>query len=190
MRHQDRARTPIDAFLLQKLEEEGLTFSPDAEHLTLMRRVYFDVIGLPPSPEEVKAYQADTSPKVYERLVDRLLESPRYGEHWGRRWLDAAGYSDSEGQVSADAPRPYAWRYRDYVIRSFNAGKPYDRFLVEQIAGDELFDYKAAKQLTPEQREKLVATGFLRMGPDGTYSSFTGFCSRAPEGSRRSASEF
>ena len=175
VRHQDRARTPIDAFLLQKLEEEGLTFSPDAEHLTLMRRVYFDVIGLPPSPEEVKAYQADTSPKVYERLVDRLLESPRYGEHWGRRWLDAAGYSDSEGQVSADAPRPYAWRYRDYVIRSFNAGKPYDRFLVEQIAGDELFDYKAAKQLTPEQREKLVATGFLRMGPDGTYSSSQAF---------------
>ena len=175
VRHQDRARTPIDAFLLQKLEEEGLTFSPDAEHPTLMRRAYFDLIGLPPSPEEVKTYQADTSPKAYQRLVDRLLESPRYGEHWGRRWLDAAGYSDSEGQVSADAPRPYAWRYRDYVIRSLNADKPYDQFLVEQIAGDELFDYEAEKQLTPEQREKLVATGFLRMGPDGTYSTSQAF---------------
>ena len=172
---QDRARTPIDAFLLRKLTGKGLAFSPDAEHLTLMRRAYFDVIGLPPSPEEVKAYRADTTPKAYERLVDRLLVSPRYGEHWGRRWLDAAGYSDSEGQVSADAPRPYAWRYRDYVIRSFNADKPYDRFLVEQIAGDELFDYKAAKQFTPEQREKLVATGFLRMGPDGTYSTSQAF---------------
>ena len=175
VRHRDRLRTPIDAFLLRKLERKGLTLSPDAEHLTLMRRAYFDVIGLPPSPEEVKAYRADAIPKAYERLVDRLLESPRYGEHWGRRWLDAAGYSDSEGQVSADAPRPYAWRYRDYVIRSFNADKPYDRFLVEQIAGDELFDYKAAKQFTPEQREKLVATGFLRMGPDGTYSTSQAF---------------
>ena len=175
VRHQDRARTPIDAFLLRKLEGKGLTLSQDAEHLTLMRRVYFDVIGLPPRPEEVKAYQADTSPKAYERLIDRLLESPQYGEHWGRRWLDAAGYSDSEGQVSADAPRPYAWRYRDYVIRSLNADKPYDQFITEQIAGDELFDYKAAKELTPEQREKLVATGFLRMGPDGTYSTSQAF---------------
>ena len=175
VRRQDRARTPIDAFLLRKLKGRGLAFSPDAGRLTLMRRAYFDLIGLPPSPEEVKAYRADTSPKAYERLVDRLLESPPYGEHWGRRWLDAAGYSDSEGQVSADAPRPYAWRYRDYVIRSFNADKPYDRFLIEQIAGDELFDYKAAKQFTPEQRENLVATGFLRMGPDGTYSTSQAF---------------
>ncbi len=175
VRRQDRARTPIDAFLLRRLTAKGLAFSPDAEHLTLMRRAYFDVIGLPPSPEEVKAYQADTSPKAYERLVDRLLGLPRHGEHWGRRWLDAAGYSDSEGQVSADARRPYAWRYRDYVIRSFNADKPYDRFLVEQIAGDELFDYKAVKQFTPEQRENLVATGFLRMGPDGTYSTSQAF---------------
>ena len=175
VRRQDRARTPIDAFLLGKLKRKGLAFSPDAGRLTLMRRAYFDLIGLPPSPEEVKAYRADADPKAYERLVDRLLQSPRYGEHWGRRWLDAAGYSDSEGQVSADAPRPYAWRYRDYVIRSFNADKPYDRFLVEQIAGDELFDYKAAKQFTPEQRENLVATEFLRMGPDGTYSTSQAF---------------
>ncbi len=165
---QDRLRTPIDAFLLEKLEEKGHAFSPDAPPLTLMRRAYFDVIGLPPGPETVQAY--DGTPEAYEKLVDDLLDSPGYGEYWGRRWLDAAGYSDSEGQVSADAVRPNAWRYRDYVIRSLNADKPYDRFLVEQIAGDELFDYKAAKELAPDQREMLVATGFIRMGPDGTYS--------------------
>ena len=165
---QNRVRTPIDAFLLEKLEQEGHTFSPDAPPLTLMRRAWFDVTGLPPSSEAVQSYER--TPEAYEKLVDELLESPGYGEHWGRRWLDAAGYSDSEGQVSADAVRPNAWRYRDYVIRSLNADKPYYRFLLEQIAGDELFDYKAAKDLTSEQRDLLVATGFMRMGPDGTYS--------------------
>ena len=168
VQHQDRVRTPIDAFLLEKLEQEGHSFSPDAPALSLMRRAYFDVTGLPPLPEAVQAY--DGTPEAYEELVDDLLDSPAYGEHWGRRWLDAAGYSDSEGQVSADAVRPNAWRYRDYVIRSLNADKPYDRFLQEQIAGDELFDYKAAREFTPEQRDLLVATGFMRMGPDGTYS--------------------
>ena len=168
VQEQDRVRTPIDAFLLEKLEQGGHTFSPDAPTLTLMRRAYFDVTGLPPSPEAVQAYRG--TPKTYEKLVDELLETPGYGEHWGRRWLDATGYSDSEGQVSADAIRPNAWRYRDYVIRSLNADKPYDRFLLEQIAGDELFDYNAAEELTDEQREFLVATGFMRMGPDGTYS--------------------
>ena len=168
VQHQDRVRNPIDAFLLEKLEQEGHTFSPDAPPLTLMRRAYFDITGLPPAPEAVPACEG--TPEAYEKLVDDLLESPGYGEHWGRRWLDAAGYSDSEGQVSADAIRPNAWRYRDYVIRSLNADKPYDRFLLEQIAGDELFDYKAAEELTPDQRELLVATGFIRMGPDGTYS--------------------
>ena len=168
VRHQDRVRTPSDAFLLEKLEEEGHSFSPDAPPLTLMRRAYFDVTGLPPTPEAVQAYEG--TPEAYEKLVDDLLDTPGYGEHWGRRWLDAAGYSDSEGQVSADAIRPNAWRYRDYVIRSLNADKPYDQFLLEQIAGDELFDYKAAEEVTPAQRELLVATGFMRMGPDGTYS--------------------
>ena len=172
----DRIRQPIDAFLLQKLEAEGLAFSPDAERLTLMRRAYFDVIGLPPSPEEVESYLADRSDGSYGRMVDRLLESPQYGEHWGRRWLDAAGYADSEGQVDFDAVRPHAWRYRDWVIRSLNEDKPYDQFVLEQIAGDELFNYReAALPLERADSDKLVATGFLRMGPDGTYSVSQGF---------------
>ena len=176
VRGQDRVRTPIDAFLLAKLEEKDLTFSPQAEPLTLMRRAYFDVIGLPPSPQEIEAYLADKDPRAYENLVGRLLESPRYGEHWGRRWLDAAGYADSEGQVDFDAVRPHAWRYRDWVIRALNADKPYDRFLVEQIAGDELFNYKQKPLLLgPQDSERLTATGFLRMGPDGTYSVSQGF---------------
>ena len=176
VRGEDRVRTPIDAFLLTKLEQKDLTFSPEAKRLTLMRRAYFDAIGLPPAPEDVEAYLADKDAGAYERLVDRLLESPRYGEHWARRWLDGAGYADSEGQADADAVRPHAWRYRDWVIRALNADKPYDQFLTEQIAGDELFDYKAKTlPLGPKDRELLVATGFLRMGPDGTYSVSQGF---------------
>ena len=176
VRGQNLVRTPIDAFLLAKLEARDLSFSPEAKRLTLMRRAYFDAIGLPPSTEEVEAFLADKEPRAYERLVDRLLESPRHGEHWARRWLDATGYADSEGQADADAIRPHAWRYRDWVIRAFNADKPYDRFLTEQIAGDELFDYKARTvPLAEEERNLLVATGFMRMGPDGTYSVSQGF---------------
>lgn len=171
-----RLRQPIDAFLLDRLEDKGLTFSPDADRLTLMRRAYFDVTGLPPSPDDIEAYLADESDSSYEGLVDRLLESPQYGEHWGKRWLDAAGYADSEGQVDYDAVRPHAWRYRDWVIRALNADKPYDEFLTEQIAGDELFNYKEEPlPLKPEFSDKLVATGFMRMGPDGTYSVSQGF---------------
>ena len=172
----DRVRQPLDAFLLARLEEAGLSFSPEADRQTLVRRAYFDVIGLPPSPDEVESFVADESPGSYEGLVDRLLESPRYGEHWARRWLDAAGYADSEGQVDFDAVRPHAWRYRDWVIRALNADKPYNRFLVEQIAGDELFNYsEAPRPLDPEKSDRLVATGFMRMGPDGTYSVSQGF---------------
>ena len=166
-----RVRTPIDAFLLAKLEKKQLGFTGEADRLTLMRRTYFDLIGLPPSPEEIESYLADQRPDAYERLMDRLLGSPHYGERWARYWLDAAGYADSEGAVSADSIRPNAYRYRDYVIRSLNADKPYDQFLVEQIAGDELFDYKSVAEYTPDQIDKLVATGFLRMGPDSTYST-------------------
>ena len=167
----EHVRNPVDAFLLARLEQKGLSFSPQADRLTLMRRSYFDLVGLPPSPEEIEAFLADSSPRAYESLVDRLLESPHYGERWARYWLDAVGYADSEGGVSSDNVRPHAFRYRDYVIRSLNADKPYDRFLIEQIAGDELFDYKAFDRYTPDQLERLVATGFLRMGPDSTYST-------------------
>ena len=114
----------------------GRPLAPGASDLTLLRRVYFDLIGLPPTPEEVRAFAADRDPGRYEKLVDRLLASPRYAERWARHWLDAVGYTDSEGGNSGDQTRPHAWRYRDYVIRSFNANKPYDRFLVEQLAGD------------------------------------------------------
>jgi len=168
--HQELVRTPLDAFLLQKLEAKKLSFSPPAERLTLMRRAYLNLIGLPPDPAEVESYLKDDRSDAYERLVDRLLESPHYGERWGQFWLNAAGYSDSEGIIDADHRRAHAWRYRDYVIRSFNNDKPYDQFVTEQIAGDELVDYKHVKEVTPALIDKLAATGFLRMAPDGTYS--------------------
>lgn len=175
----ERVRNPMDAFVLQKLRAQGLDFAPDADALTLLRRATFDLTGLPPSPEEMDDYLKDcagTSPDAaYLKLLDRLLASPRYGERWGRYWLDLAGYSDSEGKRSADPIRPFAWRYRDYVIRSFNADKPYDRFLLEQIAGDELADYEHAPVITQEIMDNLVATGFLRMTPDGTGSDVVNF---------------
>ncbi|QJW97778.1 PSD1 and planctomycete cytochrome C domain-containing protein [Frigoriglobus tundricola] len=170
-----RVRTPIDAFVLAKLEAAGLTFAPDADRAALMRRASIDLTGLPPEPAEVRAFLEDRQPDAYEKLIDRLLASPRYGERWGRYWLDLAGYADSEGKREQDLPRPHAWRYRDYVIKSFNADKPYDRFLMEQLAGDELADYASAKEITPEIYDNLVATGFLRMAPDATWANITGF---------------
>ena len=128
-----------------------------------------------PEPGEVKAFLADRSPDAYAQLIDKLLASPRYGERWGRYWLDLAGYADSEGKREQDLPRQYAWRYRDYVIKSFNTDKPYDRFLLEQLAGDELADYASAKEITPELYDNLVATGYLRMAPDATWANITGF---------------
>ncbi len=169
-----RVRTAIDAFVLEKLEAKGMTLSPDAELGTLARRAWLAVTGLPPSPGELAAYLADPDPKSYERLVDRLLASPRFGERWAQFWLNAAGYADSEGIIDEDLIRPNAWRYRDYVIRSFNSGKPYKEFLTEQLASDELVDYKNEKPVTPALIDKLAATGFLRMVPDGTYSPANG----------------
>ena len=166
----DRVRTPIDAFLLARLESGGLSFSPDAEKKTLLRRATFDLLGLLPTPEEIVDFLADESPDAYERLIDRLLSSPHYGERWGRHWLDVAGYADSDGYTEEDPVRAWAYKYRDYVIRAFNQDKPLDEFIVEQLAGDELLPNPQA-ELSPDQIEKLVATGFLRMGPDGTGAS-------------------
>jgi len=167
-----RVRTPIDAFILAKLREQKLDFAPDADRRTLLRRVTLDLTGLPPTPEEVEAFVADTAPDAYEKVVDRLLASPAYGEHWARHWLDIAGYADSNGFSEADSPRLHAWRYRDYVIRSFNADKPWNQFIVEQLAGDELAGATHAETrqavLDPQKRDELIATAFLRMAPDGT----------------------
>ena len=167
--------TPIDAFVARKLSDRGLALSRSAERSTLVRRLHFDLLGLPPSPELVDEVQADDSPDAIERLTDRLLASPRHGERWAQFWLDIAGYSDSEGVQDSDLVRPFAYRYRDYVIRALNADKPYDRFLHEQLAGDELADYEHAPTITPELADNLVATGFLRMTADGTFSGITGF---------------
>jgi hypothetical protein len=172
VRDAGRVRTPVDAFVLARLEAKGLTFAPDADPATLVRRLHLDLLGLPPAPEVVDAFLADTRPDAYEQLVDRLLASPHYGERWGRHWLDAAGYADSIGGDNDPGqvfPREGMYRYRDYVIRSFNADKPFDRFLLEQLAGDELDDYCSAPSFTPEIREHLIATGLLRATVDHTF---------------------
>jgi hypothetical protein len=149
-------RTPIDAFILDALRQKHLEPSPPADRIRLIRRVTYDLTGLPPTPDEVSAFLADKSPAAYEKLVDRLLASPHYGERWATRWLDVVRYADTNG-YELDLDRPNAWRYRDYVIQSFNAAKPYDRFVKEQIAGDEMW---------PGSPEALIATGYLRAGSE------------------------
>ena len=168
-------RQPIDLFVLRKQREKALQMAPEVEQLTLLRRVTYDLTGLPPHPAEVERFLTDEHPDAYERVVDRLLVSPRHGERWATFWLDAAGYADSEGKRSADPIRPYAYKYRDYVVRSLNTDKPYDRFLLEQIAGDELADYTDSEKVTEEIVDNLIATGFLRMAPDGTGSDVVNF---------------
>jgi hypothetical protein len=167
LRGEDRVRTAIDAFILSRLRQHGLDFAPDAEKRTLIQRSAFDLTGLPPSQAEIDAFLADSRPDAYERLVDRLLESPHYGERWTRHWLDAAGYADSDGNGNEDSERPYAYKYRDYVIRAFNADKPLDRFIIEQLAGDELVA-RPWTNLKPAEVELLAATGFLRTAADIT----------------------
>lgn len=172
-----RVMNPIDAFVLSKLEAKGLTYSPRADRLTLLRRVYLDLTGIPPTTAQIDAYLKDQAPNAYEQLVDQLLASSQYGERWGQHWLDIAGYSDSEGFGQDDGVRRFAWRYRDYVIRSLNADKPYDRFLMEQIAGDELSDdWTKLKGGVANQEliDRLAATGFLRTVPDPTDSAERG----------------
>lgn len=164
-----QVRTPIDAFLLQRLQEQGLEFAPEADRQTLIRRLSYDLTGLPPTPEQVDAFLADDRPDAYERLVDELLASPHYGERWGRHWLDVTGYADSEGYTEDDPERAWAYLYRDYVVRSFNADKPFDQFIREQLAGDEMIN-GPLNNLSAADVEKLTATGFLRMVPDGTGS--------------------
>ena len=169
----DRARTAMDQFLLARLEEKQLSFAPDAPKEVLLRRATFALHGLPPEVSDLDAFLADSSPDAFERLLDRLQASPRYGEHAARQWLDVAGYADSDGYLAADRLRPQAWRYRDYVIGALNSDLPYDRFLVEQLAGDELSDWRRAEELSPEQVRQLSATGFLRTASDPTYPGYT-----------------
>lgn len=151
-------RSDIDRFVLAKLEEKQLKPVGDADRITLLRRLSFDLTGLPPTPEQISAFMSDSSSAAVETTVDRLLESPQFGERWGRHWLDAARYGESTGK-ERNVAYPYAWRYRDYVIDSFNADKPYNRFLQEQIAGD-LLAYKTSD----EHNTNMVATGFLAIG--------------------------
>ena len=158
---------PIDAFLLAKLETQGFAFAERASSATLIRRLFLDLHGLPPTPESVDAFVENDSPAKWRALANELLASKHYGERWARHWLDVAGYADSEGYNDVDTERPNAWRYRDYVIRSLNADKPFDQFIREQLAGDEMTT-SPRNNVSETDAELLTATGFLRMAPDGT----------------------
>ncbi len=166
----ERVRTPVDAFVLARLREKGLTAASDAARAVLIRRASFDLHGLPPTPAEVDAVLADPRPDAYERLLDRLLASPQFGVRWGRHWLDAAGYTDTVS-FDEDFGPPIGtvegkWRYRDYVVNAFNSDKPYDEFVREQLAGDEMTAWREAATYSPDVMEKLVATGYLRTVED------------------------
>jgi hypothetical protein len=153
-------RTPVDAFVLAKIEEKGVKPAPDADRATFIRRATLDTLGYIPTPEEVKAFEKDRSSDAYEKLVDRLLASPHYGERQARRWLDLARYADSTG-FQNDQTRPNMWRYRDYVINAFNDDKPYNEFIKEQLAGDEI---------APDNKQALIATDFMAGYPDNHNS--------------------
>src|SRR5438874_7538520 len=155
VQNHDWAKNPIDLFVWARLEQQKLAPSPEADRRTLIRRASFDLIGLPPNPEAVEQFVRDKDPKAYEKLVEKLLGSPRYGERWARHWLDTVHYADTHG-YDKDKTRPNAWPYRDYVIRSLNQDKPYARFVEEQLAGDVLF---------PDEPEGIVALGFIAAGP-------------------------
>ncbi|MEO8126528.1 MAG: PSD1 and planctomycete cytochrome C domain-containing protein [Bryobacteraceae bacterium] len=166
-----RVHGPIDQFVLAKLEEKKIGYAPRAERRTLIRRASLDLLGLPPSPKDVAAFESDPSPLAWEKLLDRLLASEHFGERWGRHWLDAAGYADVIGidnNPTVIRTGEGKWRYRDYVVRALNADKPYNRFLTEQLAGDEMVDWRTAKTYTQETRDLLEATGFLRNAADDT----------------------
>ncbi len=177
-------KNPIDAFLFSAMKAKGVKPSPRADRRTLIRRAYLDLTGLPPSPEEVAAFEKDKAPDAWERLVDKLLASPHYGERWARHWLDLVRFADSGG-FEFDVDRPDAWRYRDYVVKSFNNDKPYGQFVKEQLAGDEYLTQNQDAQNTTnasnakstpntsnaqdatDAQDAMIATGFLRLGPEG-----------------------
>ena len=163
----DRIQTPIDHFLLAELEPRGHCFSPAADRATLARRLAFDLLGLPLAPERVANFVTSQEPDAYDQLVEELLASPAYGERWARHWLDPAGFADSDGYTENDRVRPWAFRYRDYVIRAMNRDKPINEFVVEQLAGDELVA-PPYENLSEQDIDRLTATGFLRTAPDGT----------------------
>ena len=189
--HGDRVGSPIDAFVWAALEKTSLQLSPRADRVTLARRVYFDLLGLPPSPRDVEEFVLDDTPAAYERLVDRLLASPHFGERWARYWLDAAGYAEVRGtdfDAGLNLSNDFAsnlWRYRDYVIAALNDDKPFDRFVLEQLAGDELVDWRDCESLSEDAQQTLVATGFLRTAhaltwdpPDDTATTRFGVLQR------------
>ncbi len=167
VRNINQLRTPVDNFLLSELEVHGRIFSPPADRVTLARRLAFDLLGMPLAPEQMASFIANDSPDAYDQLVDQLLASPDYGERWARHWLDPAGYADSDGYTEKDRERRWAFRYRDYVIKSFNQDKSFDEFIVEQLAGDELVA-QPYQNLNQDDIDRLTATGFLRTAPDGT----------------------
>ncbi|MFO1095525.1 MAG: DUF1553 domain-containing protein [Planctomycetaceae bacterium] len=171
-RASDAVATPVDTFIVEKLHAAGLELSPPADRATFIRRLSLDLLGLPPAPADVDAFVADRSPTAAEDLVDRLLASPHFGERWGRHWLDSVGYADTVG-FDVDATLIITsegkWRYRDWVINALNADKPYDRFVTEQLAGDELVPWRTAEHYTPEIIDSLVATGYLRTARDYTH---------------------
>jgi Protein of unknown function (DUF1553)/Protein of unknown function (DUF1549)/Planctomycete cytochrome C len=167
----EQLRTTVDNFIVARLEQANLRLSPEADRHSLLRRLSFDLVGLPPTPDEIDAFTSDQRADSYERLVDRLLASPHFGQRWGRHWLDGAGYSDITGgdnDAGIVKLSENKWKYRDYVVRAYNDDKPYDRFLIEQLAGDELVDWRSAPTFTPQIKELLTATGFLRNAADDT----------------------
>jgi hypothetical protein len=162
---------PIDAFVLSKLETNNMKPSPPADKRTLIRRATYDLIGLPPTPKEVDDFVNDTSPDAYSKVVDRLLASPQYGEHWGRYWLDIARFADTKGDVkNQEAPLyPYAWTYRDYVIRSFNQDKPFNRFALEQIAADR----RVTPTRWPRSASSLLAPASMTISTTSSMTALT-----------------
>ena len=171
VRNGNALQNPIDAFIQARLETAGLSLSAPADRYALLRRVTYDLTGLPPAPTEIDSFTTDAPPDAVSRIIDRHLASPQYGERMGKIWLDAAGYADSNGYFNADSDRPLAYRYRDWVIRAFNRDVPYDQFVRSQIAGDELANFVPDQDATPETIELLEATHYLRNGQDGSGES-------------------